>query len=317
MNKILRTVKKIPHSYLIFALVISVGVNIYMFLRPPIAEIEPYTFLFGRADELNPENLIINFVPLRKAIQSYVSENNGTIGVYFEYLPTGVSIAANANEEVRLASLAKVPLVMSILKKVEKGDLKLSDEITLKKEDLDDRFGDLWKAGAGATFTIEELIEATLRKSDNTSYNALYGILNDKEVYEVYDNLDVELSMENNQPIVSPKSYSSIFRSLYLSSYLNTADSEYILALLSKTDFKDKIPAGVPKDIIVSHKVGVFNKTLNPQNVYSDCGIVYIPHRPYILCIFVQNNDDIASKHSSMISKMVYTYVSGIKGGVE
>jgi beta-lactamase class A len=204
---------------------------------------------------------------------------------------------------------------MSILKKVEKNELSLTDTVVIKKEDINKRFGDLWKDGEGAMFTIEELIEKSLMYSDNTAYEALFRLLTTNEVIEVYDNLEIEVSSKESNPKVSPKSYSSIFRSLYLASYLSKEDSNYILEMLTRTIFKDKIPAGVPADIPVAHKIGVFSIEESTEQVFTDCGIVYAPQRPYVLCIFVKDSDEEAKKHSSYISNMVYKYVQVVKGG--
>ncbi len=262
----------------------------------------------------DPNDVIINFVPLRKALRTYVEPLGGKVGVYFEYLPSGVSIGVNATEEIKLASLSKVPLAMSILKKVEKKEINLTDKVFLKEEHLDQKFGDLWKRGAGAALTIEELIKLSLQQSDNTAYQTLFAMLSDKEVEEVYENLEIEINTASSSPLVSPKSYSSIFRSLYLASFLLEGESNYLLDILTRTIFHDKIPAGVPKDVLIAHKIGVFDRADTAEKVYTDCGIVYVPLRPYILCIFVQDTESVAVKHMSLISKMVYGYVNLIEG---
>lgn len=272
-----------------------------------------YSFLSKRVFVESKNDIIINFTSLRNTLKSYVSEQNGQVGLYFEYLPSGVSIGANSTDEIKLASLSKVPLAMSVLKKEERGLIKLSDVVVLKKENLDSRFGSLWKKGEGAKFTVKELIEICLKESDNTAYEALFGLLTANEVNEVYDYLDISILFEDSNPLISPKSYSSILRSLYLSSFLDLKNSDYVLDVLTHTIFEDKISAGVPSHIKVSHKVGIFSDLDTKQNVYSDCGIIYVPQRPYILCVFVKDNEDDARKHISNLSKIIYTYVSLVK----
>lgn len=271
-----------------------------------------HPFLSNRIFSEHTNDIILNFIPLREALREYVYAQNGVVGVYFEYLPSGVSIGVNDREEIKLASLSKVPLVMSILKKIERGNLALNTKVTLKEEWLDKNFETLWQRGAGATFTIEELINYALKESDNTAYEALFGQLTYNDVNEVYDNLDIQITKEgdSNYPLVSPKSYSSIFRSLYLSSFLKPTDSSFILDILAKTMFNDKIPAAIPKNIPVAHKIGTFSKQGVSGQVFIDCGIIYVPDRPYILCIFVQDSDESARKHMSYISEMIYEYIS-------
>ncbi len=275
-----------------------------------------YPLLSKRIFTQNPNDVIVNFVQLRKAIKEYVLSQNGDVGVYFEYLPSGISIGVNDREEVRLASLSKVPLVMSIYKKIEKGEIKPDETVILKKENLDTKFGSLWKKGEGAKISIKELIEESLINSDNTAYHTLLDLLTPNEVIDVYDNLEIEVNSKETDPVVSPKSYSSIFRSLYLSSYLSEENSNYILGVLTNTAFNDKIPAGVlDKNIKIAHKIGVFSRPDSESKLFSDCGIIYIPERPYILCIFVQESDEEARKHMAYISYMIYSYLMIVKGG--
>ena len=302
-------------------LVISIGANAffgYHHIFVPSGEVKQqlqYPLLSKRIFVENSNDMILNFIPLREALREYVIAQNGKVGVYFEYLPSGISIGVNDREEVKLASLSKVPLVMSILKKVERKHLTLDTKLTLREEWLDKKFGSLWQKGAGATFTVEELINYSLKESDNTAYEALFSQLSGADINEVYDNLDIQISNEqgSNYPLVSPKSYSSIFRSLYLSSFLNQEGSTFILDILTKTIFNDKIPAGLPKEILVAHKIGTYERQDTSEDVHIDCGIVYFPNRPYTLCIFVQDSNEQALKHMSYISKIVYEYLSLIQ----
>jgi formylmethanofuran dehydrogenase subunit D len=81
---------------------------------------------------------------------------------------------------------------------------------------------------------------------------------------------------------------------------------------MSHSYFKIGIVAGVPKDIKVSNKFGeqiIFDK--NSKEIIRvelhDCGIVYVPKNPYILCIMTKGkvyND--LSLAISQISKKVY-----------
>lgn len=276
---------------------------------------DTYSLLSKRIFTDYPNDIIINFTPLRKAVREYVEAQNGKVGIYVEYLPSGVSIGANDRQEVKLASLSKVPLVMSVLRKVQKGQLKLDDVLVLKKENMDPLFGNLWKSGEGAKFTVRELIEICLKESDNTAYNTLFEKLTPEEIMDVYSYLDIEVLSVDTNPIVSPKSFSSIFRSLYLASYLNEEYSNYILTILTQTIFNDKIPAGMPSTVLVAHKIGVFNRPDTDEKVYTDCGIVYLPKRPYIICVFVKDDDEAAKKYISYLSQMVYSYMTVVKEG--
>lgn len=280
-----------------------------------LVDSEQFPYLSKRIFTESPNDIIVNFIPLRLTLKEYVEKQEGKVGVYFEYLPSGTSIGVNDRGEVKLASLSKVPLVMSIYKKIERGKMSKADTLTIKKEHLDQKFGTLWKRGEGTKLSVEELIQLTLVESDNTAYNALFDTLTLQEVNEVYDGLDIQLVENEGYLLVSPKSYSSIFRSLYLSSFLSKENSNLILQILTKTPFNDEIAAGVPSNIQVAHKIGVFETLDAIEDVFIDCGIIYVPNRPYILCVFVQDTNQQAQKHMSYISKMIYGYIVVVKGG--
>lgn len=272
-----------------------------------------FPLLSKRIFSEDQNDIIINFYPLKQKMKKYLDSKNGEIGIYFEYLPSGSSIGIHDTDDVRLVSLAKVPLAMSILKKIEKGELKMRDTIVLKKEFIDESFGNLWKRGEGIEISIQEVLEICLKDSDNTAYKMLFSLVNETELLDVYNELNIELVSVDSKPMVSPKSYSSIFRNLFLSSYLKKENSQYLLDVLTKTSFNDKLPAGVPEDVLVSHKIGVFEDADTSKQVFIDCGIVYIPKRPYIVCSFVKNSNEEASRNIQYLSKIIYEYVLTVK----
>ena len=54
------------------------------------------------------------------------------------------------------------------------------------------------------------------------------------------------------------KNYSKVFFALLNATYLNKENSEKALELLSNTDFTQGIVAGVPNNIKVAHKFGIY-----------------------------------------------------------
>ena len=261
-----------------------------------------------------PQNydMIINFTQLREAMNAYYNEQEIPLGVYFEYLPTGASVGVKDQLQVEIGSLAKVPAIMGIYKEIEKGNLKLEDTLTISEENLDDRFGNLWKEGVGKQLSVEEAIKYTLEQSDNTAASVLTSSLTNETLIEVFNELDLPKTRTGPFPVMSPKSYASIFRNLFLSSYLSNSSSNVILDDLTETDFRDKLPAGVPAEVKVAHKIGVF-RIADTQDIYSDCGIVYVPNRPYILCVMVAGSEEVAREQIVAYSKMIYSFVSQVE----
>jgi hypothetical protein len=88
---------------------------------------------------------------------------------------------------------------------------------------------------------------------------------------------------------VTPKVYAGFFRVLFNSSYLSRDFSEATLNMLSQTEFNKGITAKLPSNIRVSHKFGIREE--NGLKQLHDCGIVYYPKTPYLLCVITKGFD--------------------------
>lgn len=269
------------------------------------------------------KHYIINFSLLKESLVEIQKKYNFKTYIYFNYLNNGSWVGLNERDNFTAASLVKVPLAMSVLKSVEQGQLSLSQEYTLEELDLDSNFGNLYKKGAGVSFTIGELIEIMLKESDNTARGALFKVLERigiiDPLYDVYVSLGWDYVSEinpgaNNETMIDFNLYneinlkllSNMFLALYNSSYLNLGNSQLILEYLANTPFDDKIIAGIPDDVPVSHKIGIASNS----GTFSDCGIIYAPDRNYLLCLGSNGgNEKLASDFMAEVSEAVYDYV--------
>ena len=201
------------------------------------------------------------------------------------------------------AHLHKKQMIV-ILKKVEEGTLFLNQSVIISSQDLDGRSRDLFSLGVGSKLTIKELLEIMIQKSDNTAMQVLSkNFASDEDYLRAISMMGLPLPSE--QQAVSPKEYSNIFRTLYFSTYLRRPFSNLALTILEGTVFDSQLPAGIPSDVQISHKVGFDFST----GYYHDCGIIYKKDSPYMLCVMSKNNNlENANKMISEISRMAYNY---------
>jgi beta-lactamase class A len=301
---------------LVIALVISLFGNIYQFSIDQNAVSEKnfnqlenkYSFLSKETLQRYQNNLINNFLPLRQELDKKIMPYQNDFAMYFEYIPTGVSIGMNEDAEFTPASLLKVPVTMAYFHKKERLGLKEDPVVTLTEKELDNSFGDLYKKGAGTQLSLGEAVKAALQQSDNTASLALASYIEDDDYRFIDEGLDIPLTLHGETPIITAQQYSSILKALYFSSLLNRDNSQYILDLLTKTDFNNMLPSGVPADVQVAHKIGLID-----NQIYNDCGIVYVPNRPYILCMISKSNRTVAQERMKDISQTIYEYVVNYK----
>jgi len=247
--------------------------------------------------------------------------------VYFRDLKTGNQMDINAEEKFYPASLRKVPLMIAALKTAEANPAILQKvSITIKGDDQNasQEIKPTDYAKVGQTYVLGDLLEKMIRFSDNNAAYVLTSLLGIENVKAVYDNLGVpfvvpdEKVLDNNDTdYMTSDKFSLFFQVLYNATYLNKEMSEKALQVLSETDFNDGLVAGVPADTTVSHKYGlstIQDQTGKPiRRELHDCGIIYYPQKPYILCVMTKNNSSLldAERTISEISALVYQEVNG------
>lgn len=258
---------------------------------------------------IDQADFIVNLQPLRADLKALAASSTpNEIGFYFEVLNTGANIAINQDVRFWPASLGKVPVALVAMKKIERGEWKLSNELIMFSEDQDERFGDLYKQPVGTRFTIEELLRQMLVNSDNTAQKILIRNLPSPEFDELLAGLGLEELFDQNYDITA-KEYSRIFRALFVSSYLEPQYSQMILHWLSESKFDELLAGPVPKEVPFAHKIG----QQDIENVFLDAGIVYAQNRPYMITVMIKINDgsgeETASELMKQISQKVFNYV--------
>ena len=221
------------------------------------------------------------------------------------------------------ASLIKIPVAMAAMKKVQKGEWQLSNELVILDEDKDSSFGQLYKQPTGTSMTIEALLRASLIDSDNTAHFVLLRNIDAPELEDVFFHLGLDefLSSFKNSPNVetednrmTAKTYSVFFRSLYNATFLSPENSEQFLTFL--TDGRHEYAReGLPEGVVFAHKTGI----RADEGVWADSGIVYAARRPYLLTIMLEKRDPKSSISEAdaaalfkTISAEIYSYVTAL-----
>lgn len=258
---------------------------------------------------------------LRAEINSQVnklssSHQISSSSIYFRDLNNGPWLGINEKEDFSPASLIKVPLMITYYKAAENNPDLLKTLIELptiptEKQSIPPEV----TLSPERKYTIDELIRQMIIYSDNQAYEILLNHIDNSLLVKTFTDLGIDISAGFDNPggnILSVKSYAAFFRILYNGSYLNRDMSEKTLKLLSEVKYQNGIVRGInnPK-ILVSHKFGERTFEATGEKQLHDCGIVYLPQKPYLICIMTRGQD--FSKLSSaiaQISKVVYQSVS-------
>ncbi|HUC31385.1 MAG TPA: serine hydrolase [Candidatus Paceibacterota bacterium] len=269
--------------------------------------------------------------PMINAIQSAISQDESVgdvtnASVYFSDFTTGQSASVNGNEQYYPASLGKVPIMMAYYAMAENTSSILDEENSypVGAPDLNTQ-QEIPPTDAitpGQEYTNEQLIEYMIKYSDNDAADVLTALTTPAElqgVQDVYSDLQIPLSAEttaSSSDIMTPQQYAILFKTLYNATYLSRDYSEQALKLMTQTTFTQGIVAGVPSSTVVSHKYGLASYTSGGvpyQWELHDCGIVYAPGHPYLLCVMTKGTTSIAAQEQTIadISRAAYQEVEG------
>ncbi len=242
------------------------------------------------------------------------------ISFYYRDLNNGQWVGVEEKEEFYPASLLKVPTMMAFLKSIEsevevlnmkkvidvKNDIKVEQNISFPGTVL-----------AGEEYSYLEILDSMITKSDNIAAQTILNNTDPKEIKNVFSSIGIPFVDTTTEPIVRVKDYAGFFRVLYNASYLNREMSELALEILSVSEYKNGLVAGVPAGIKVSHKFGersIVREHGGSKDVQQvqlhDCGIIYYPKKPYILCIMTRGDDfKIQEQAIQKLSMFVYDQI--------
>jgi len=280
-----------------------------------------YTFINPLLECNNNEILSAELRPFKAEIENYIEEqkksnNIDSSSVYFRDLNNGPWFGINENELMSPASLLKVPIMMSAYKKAEDspGYLNKNLIVSVMPNYSDQNIQPEKKLMLGDDLTIDDLVNQMIVYSDNIAAGMIKDDLGYTRIMYLYSDLGLTQPESDKDWEMSIKDNASFYRILYNASYLNKNFSEKALGLLAQTKFKNGVAGGVPQNIKVAHKFG--ERRLNDLKIlqFHDCGIVYYPKNPYILCVMTKGDHfELMENFITGLSKIVYQNVNNQK----
>jgi beta-lactamase class A len=284
----------------------------YSFVNPLIGGVSAPATDVGMYSDLKDD--IMSYLTLEKR-----KGNLYDYSFYFRDQNTGFWFGGNESNGFFPASLFKLPIAIAVYQEGEDNPSFLTKQLVYT-ENLSN-INNATEANAesgltvGQTYSVPDLVNKMLTLSDNGAKNLLLSVLDKKYLDDLFARLSLVDPNSTKIYEVSSLKYAYFLRVLYNASYLNEDHSELILGMLAKSAFKNGLVAGVPSNVQVAHKFGVYNFTekKSGQDVNTvqlhDCGVIYDETKPYILCIMTKGKDDKSLFDIiSHVSKMIYDY---------
>ena len=271
-------------------------------------------FLFGQKIDSKLQN------KLEETIQGF----NGDVGIYVKNLRTGKTVSINSDTVFPTASIVKVPILLGIMEKMQKGELAYDSTLVYKDSLLYEGEDILGSFKNDEKILLKKVMMLMLTTSDNTASLWLQSLAGKgTRINEILDSLGLVYTRvnsrtpgrENNRTQygwgqTTPKEMGTIFEKIYRNEIFSAAACDRMMRSLGRNywDLNEAI-SQIPPYIEVFSKNGCVNA------VRSEVLLVNAPHNPYIFCIFTKNNKDIQWTHNNeawtmarKISLMLWNY---------
>lgn len=236
------------------------------------------------------------------------------IALYFRDLNNGPWFGIHEDDTFTPASLLKTPMMLAYLKLAETDPNLLSRRLTFKpRGEPESPYPGIASLRPEASYSVQELIERMIIYSDNDAFDTLTLNIDEARLQAVHKDLGLAYPDPTTpEDFITVKEYAGLFRVLYNASYLSRNMSELALSILSRASYQDGLVKGVADGTVVAHKFGV-RRTRENANQLHDCGIIYLPNHPYLLCVMTKG-DDLAVQTDALgkLSAQVFSTIKSL-----
>lgn len=240
------------------------------------------------------------YKPLQRQIELLLKGFNGEIGVYVKNLRTNKIVSINADTIFPTASMVKIPLLIGVMDKMNKGELQYHQTLTYKDSLLYAGVDILGSFKNNEQIELSKVIMLMLTMSDNTASLWLQGLAGGgKRINEILDSLGFKHTRVNSRTPgreanrtqfgwgqTTPHEMVYLFEKIYHNEVVSDSASQKMLRLMGRDYWDEEAISQIPSTIFVAAKSGAVDVSR------SETLLVMAAKNPYIFSICTKNNKD-------------------------
>ena len=299
---------------MLFVVLIVFGIYLLftiLFPKPPV--ISPLATDQQPTGTTKTRTSILSVLSQKKDPDELKQRIKDTIGLAwknYSVLVVGIdsdfTVAINEEEIFTAASVNKIPILAALYTEVQSRNVDLDTVITLQQADIQDYgTGSIRYASAGTTYSVKTLAKLMMQQSDNTAaYILATHIVGMDTIQELLTSWNlIQTDMVHNK--TSNADIALLMKKIYQGNIANAANTKEMLTFFKDGEFEDRIPALLPKDVTVYHKIGT------EIGIMHDVGFIIGPTTKYYIGLMVSDvtNEEEATKLMATVSKLVYDYM--------
>lgn len=237
---------------------------------------------------------------LEKALSAMVADFKGTVGVYVLHVPSGRFAAVNADTLFPTASIVKVPLLVGVFDKIEKGELQWHQPLVYRDSAKYGGSGLMQFFKDSSETELSVLAALMMAYSDNTTslWNQALagGGARVNELLAQYGLKDTRVNSrtpgrEGNRSVfgwgqTTPREMSTLLLKIRKGEVISKGASERMYRLMTKGYYDEQAVSEVPPYVQVAAKTGSVNESR------SELAMVNAPHGDYVFYVGTKNIKD-------------------------
>ena len=246
---------------------------------------------------------------LQRTLDSIADGSGARFGIWFKDLASGLSLSKNSSLSMHAASTMKTPVLLEVLRRVDAGTLKLSDELPVKNAFKSLVDGSPFSIGLeesdgptaqklGGTASLEFLAREMIVRSSNLATNILLSLVGPANVQSFTESLGaptvkVRRCVEDSKAFdkglnneTDAAGMGAVMEAVVRTPKLSAAARAKAWEILTGQTFNEEIPAGLhpQSGAVVGHKTGSIS------SVQHDAAVVRLPDgRAYVLVLLAND----------------------------
>ena len=237
---------------------------------------------------------------LTRKIQQILVGFRGEVGIYVHDLRKNKTVAINADSIFPTASMVKIPILIGLMDKIERGELQYHKELIYKDSLLYPGVDLLGSFKSDEKIELSKVLMLMLTMSDNTASLWLQSIAGTgTRINELMDSLGMKITRvnsrtpgrENNRAEygwgqTTPYEMAILMEKFVKGEVINKEASSKMLRLLGRNYWDEEAISQIPSDVFIASKSGAIDAGR------SEVLFINGRHCRYIFCICTNHNTD-------------------------
>ncbi len=248
-------------------------------------------------------------IELRQKIEQLISTKKADVGVSILNLENGDSLSINGTKHYPMISVFKFHIALTVLNKVDKGELALNQKLFIKKNELLENTGSPFKKkypNGDISISLKEALEWMISVSDNNICDILIRLVGGVEAIDHFINDSNFVIINDEEGIhknwdaqflntTTPNFSNQLLKSFYKGKQLTRKSTKFLYKIMLSTSVgKNRIKGKLPPKTKVAHRTGSsFTNKEGVTGAINDIGIVELPNgNHFIISVFVHNTTE-------------------------